>query len=156
MEILIIILIVAIIVQTCAFTYANFIDTANKRESAANAETVRTAQHRFIQDTEEYRNNLRIKDEVLKQWIGKYNSCARERDEARIVNGLLKQRTAYIEGLKDSFNQQAEHEWQGRGFIEQGANAERLRFVEGMKAGAEWVAKCVGVDVEFEIDERHR
>ena len=31
-----------------------------------------------------------------------------------------------------------------------------MRFVEGMKAGAEWLANCVGVKVVFEIDDRHK
>ena len=73
-------------------------------------------------------------------------------DEARKVNGLLKNRTAYVEGLKDSFNQQAEAAWENRGYIEVKEHQERLRFVEGMKAGAEWVAECVGIKVEFDIE----
>ena len=36
METLIVILIVVMIVQTCIFTYANFVDLSQKRESAAN------------------------------------------------------------------------------------------------------------------------
>lgn len=152
---MIIILIVALIAQTCVFIYANFIDMSEKRANAANAETVSGAQKRFFQDTETYKHNLEVKDEIIKQWIDKFNKADFELAEARKVNGLLKNRTAYVEGLKDSFNRQAEALWENRGYIEEG-DKERMRFVEGMKVGAEWVAECVGVKVEFEIDERHK
>lgn len=151
---MIIILIVALIAQTCVFIYANFIDMSEKRANAANAETVSGVQRRFVQDTETYKYNLEVKDEIIKQWIDKFNKADFELAEARKVNGLLKNRTAYVEGLKDSFNRQAEALWENRGYIEEG-DKERMRFVEGMKAGAEWVAECVGVKVEFEIDDRH-
>lgn len=155
MQTLIIILIVALIAQTCVSIYANFIDMSEKRINAANAGIVSGAQKRFFQDTETYKSNLAIKDEIIKQWIDKFNKADFELAEARKVNGLLKNRTAYVEGLKDSFNRQAEALWENRGYIEEG-DKERMRFVEGMKAGAEWVAECVGVKVEFEIDDRHK
>ncbi len=156
METLIIVLIVAMIAQTCVFIYANFIDMSDKRANAANAETVSDVQNRCFQDTESYKHNLEMKDEVLKQWIDKYNRAESALDEARRVNGLLKNRTAYIESLEDSFNQQAEAAWGIRRCITNIKNlTPRIQFVEGMKAGAEWLAECVGVKVKFEIDDRH-
>lgn len=156
MNTLIIILIVAMIAQTCVFIYANFIDLHNKREATANAEAIKAAYVNFNDEKMQFKENLKAKDEIIRQWIDKCNKLDFELAEARKVNGLLKNRTAYVEGLKDSFNRQAEAEWDGRGFIETGGNAEHLRFVEGMKAGAEWVAECVGIKVEFEIDDRHK
>lgn len=155
METLIIILIVALIAQTCVFIYASFFDMSNNRANAANAESLCSAHKRYAQDIETYKHNLEVKDEILKQWIDKYNKCAFELDEARRVNGLLKNRTAYVEALKDCFNLEAETMWKSRGYIEEG-DKERMRFVEGMKVGAEWLADCVGVKVEFEIDDRHK
>lgn len=71
------------------------------------------------------------------------------------MNGLLKNRTAHVDGLKDSFNQQAEYEWEKESMEgEVDDRTQRRCFVEGMKAGAEWICKAVGVDVKFEIDGR--
>jgi len=155
METLIIILIVAMIAQTCVFIYANFIDNANNRAVAANNEIVKVAQQRFLQDTETYKHNLEAKDEILNQWIDKYNKCAFELDEARKVNGLLKGRTFFVEGLKDSINQVAENSWELRKYdpTKEGQD-NRQCFAEGVKVGAEWLAGCVGVKVKFELDGR--
>jgi hypothetical protein len=72
-------------------------------------------------------------------------------------NGLLKNRTAYIEGLQDSFNQQAEGEWENIAiFAEARKDSQRRCYVEGMKAGAEWICKAVGVKAEFVIDDRFK
>lgn len=155
METLIIILIVAMIAQTCVFIYANFIDNANNRAVAANNEIVKVAQQRFLQDTETYKKNLEAKDEILKQWIDNYNKCAAELDEARKVNWLLKNRTACIEGLKDSICQVAEYSWDLRKCDPtKDGQDNRQCFAEGVKVGAEWLAECVGVKVKFELDGR--
>lgn len=156
MKLLILILIVVLIVQTCLFIYASFIDTANKRVIADNNEIIKEAQKRYNQDTENLKRSLEWKDRILQEWINKANKLDSELTEARKVNGLLKNRTAYVEELEDSFNQQAELEWNEHGYIEKGLKKERMRFVEGMKAGAEWLANCVGVKVVFEIDDRHK
>ena len=156
METLIIVLIVAVIAQTCVFIYANFIDVNNKRERASALELMTNQHADFLREKENFLKILRAKDEIIKQWIDKVNKLDFELDETRKVNGLLKSRTAYIEGLEDSFNQQAEAVW---GIRRQITNIEhlapRIQFVEGMKAGAEWLAECVGVKVVFEIDDRH-
>lgn len=134
METLIIILIVAMIAQTCVFIYAIFIDNANNRAVAANNEIVKTVQQRFLQDTETYKKNLEARDGILKQWIDKYNKCAFELDEARKVNWLLKNRTACIEGLKDSINQVAENSWDLRKYDPtKDGQDNRQCFAEGVK-----------------------
>lgn len=152
---MIIILIVVMIVQTCVFIYSNFIDINKVRDSRANAEIVADAQKNFIQEKSRLQMMCDAKDDATKQWIDKYNLVVRQLDEARKVNGLLKNRTAYIEGLKESFNHQAEGEWDSvTVFAEANKKSQRRCYVEGMKAGAEWICNAVGVKTEFEIDGR--
>ena len=155
METLIIILIVVMIAQTCIFTYANFIDLSHRRESCANMEILNGAQANFLDEKEQFREHLEAKDRVIQQLADRANKLEFELAEARKVNGLLKNRTFHIEGLKDSFNQQAEYEW-GKDMIEGEADdrTKRRCFVEGMKAGAEWICDAVGIDVKFDIDSR--
>ena len=156
METLIIILIVVMIAQTVLFIYNNILEKTSQKQALTFQEQVKNAQIDFTAEKEQMRKNYEAKDEIIRQWINKCNKLDIELSEARKVNGLLKSRTAYVEGLQDSFNQQAEDVWRNRGYIEPKGNQERLRFVEGMKAGAEWVAECVGIKVEFEIDDRHK
>ena len=157
METLIIILIVVLIAQTVLFIYNNIIDKAAQKQAVAFQEQVKNAQIDFTQEKEQMRKNYEVKDEIIKQWIDKFNRCDFELSEARKVNGLLKNRTAYIEGLKDSFNQQAEGEWENIAiFAEARKDSQRRCYVEGMKAGAEWICQAVGVKVEFEIDDRFK
>lgn len=156
METLIVILIVVMIAQTVLFTYNGILEKTSQKQALTFQEQVKNAQINFTAEKEQMRKNYEAKDEIIRQWIHKCNKLDFELSEARKVNGLLKSRTACVEGLQDSFNQQAEDVWRNRGYIEPKGNQERLRFVEGMKAGAEWVAECVGIKVEFEIDDRHK
>ena len=155
METLIIILIVVMIAQTCVFIYGNFFDISRNRESSANMEVVKGAQANFLDEKAAFKKNLDAKDHVIEKWIERANKLEFELDELRKVNGLLKNRTAYIEGLKDSFNQQAEYLWEKDALAGEVDDRTQVRcFVEGMKAGAEWICGAVGVDVRFEIDGR--
>lgn len=155
METLIIILIVVMIAQTCIFIYANFVSIAKQKADMANAEILNGAQKNFLDEKEQYKENLKAKDEIIELWYDRANKLEFELAEARKVNGLLKNRTAYVEGLKDSFNQQAEGEWEANELkAEIGEWTHRRCFAEGMKAAAEWICKAVGVDVKFEIDGR--
>jgi hypothetical protein len=155
METLIIILIVVMIAQTVLFIYSNFIDIDKVRESRANAEIVAETQKDFIQEKTRLRMLCDAKDNATKQWIDKYNLAASQLAEARKVIGLLKNRTAHIEGLKDSFNQQAEGEWDCIAVFAEACNKSQRRcYVEGMKTGAEWICDAVGVKIEFDIDGR--
>ena len=156
METLIVIWIVVMMAQTVLFIYNNILEKTSQKQALTFQEQVKNAQIDFTAEKEQMRKNYEAKDEIIRQWINKCNKLDIELSEARKVNGLLKSRTAYVEGLQDSFNQQAEDVWRNRGYIEPKGNQERLRFVEGMKAGAEWVAECVGIKVEFEIDDRHK
>lgn len=156
METLIVILIVVMIAQTVLFIYNDILEKTSQKQALTFQEQVKNAQIDFTAEKEQMRKNYEAKDEIIRQWINKCNKLDFELSEARKVNGLLKSRTACVEGLQDSFNQQAEDVWRNRGYIEPKGNQERLRFVEGMKAGAEWVAECVGIKVEFEIDDRHK
>jgi len=156
METLIVILIVVMIAQTVLFIYNDILEKTSQKQVLTFQEQVKNAQIDFTAEKEQMRKNYEAKDEIIRQWINKCNKLDVELSEARKVNGLLKSRTACVEGLQDSFNQQAEDVWRNRGYIEPKGNQERLRFVEGMKAGAEWVAECVGIKVEFEIDDRHK
>ena len=155
METLIIILIVVMIAQACIFIYANFIEVSRQRELCANAEIIEGAQNNFLDERAQYKRNLEMKDHVIQQWIDRANKLDFELAEARKVNGLLKNRTAYVEGLKDSFNLLAENEWEGIApLAKAGDISQRRCFVEGVKIGAKWICKAVGVKVEFEIDGR--
>lgn len=156
MEVLLTILILVMTAQSFVFIYANFVDINKKRAERAMAEAAKESQQSYVHAIESYNKATEAKDETIRQWIRKYNHTAAQLDETRKAYLLLKNRTAAIEGIKDSFNQIAETMWDDRGYIEPGGNAERLRFVEGVKAGAEWLADCVGVKVEFEIDDRHK
>jgi len=156
MEVLLIILILVMTAQSCVFIYANFVDINKKRAERAMAEAAKESQQAYVHAIESYNRATEAKDESIQLWVRKYNHTAAQLDEMRKAYLLLKNRTAAIEGIKDSFNQTAETMWNDRAYIEPGGNAERLRFVEGMKAGAEWLAGCVGVKVEFEIDDRHK
>lgn len=156
METLIIILIVVMIAQTVLFIYNNIIDKTAQKQAVAFQEQVKNAQIDFTQEKEQMRKNYLAKDEIIKQWIDKCNKLDFELSEARKVNGLLKNRTAYIEGLKDSFNQQAEGNWDAAVFADIKEKSQRRCYVEGMKAGAEWVCGAVGVKAEFEIDDRFK
>ena len=157
METLIIILIVVMIAQTVLFIYNNIIDKTAQKQAVAFQEQVKNAQIDFTKEKEQMRKNYEAKDEIIKQWINKCNKLDFELSEARKVNGLLKNRTAYIEGLRESFNQQAEGEWDSVSiFAEACKKSQRLCFVEGMKAGAEWICNAVGVKAEFEIDDRFK
>jgi hypothetical protein len=157
METLIIILIVVMIAQTVLFIYNNIIDKAAQKQAVAFQEQVKNAQLDFTQEKEQMRKNYEAKDEIIKQWIDKCNKLDFELSEARKVNGLLKNRTAYIEGLQDSFNQQAEGEWESVAiFAEAEKKSQRRCYVEGMKAGVEWICGAVGVKAEFEIDDRFK
>lgn len=156
METLIVILIIVMIAQTVLFIYNDILEKTSQKQALTFQEQVKNAQIDFTAEKEQMRKNYEAKDEIIRQWINKCNKLDFELSEARKVNGLLKSRTACVEGLQDSFNQQAEDVWRNRGYIEPKGNQERLRFVEGMKAGAEWVAECVGIKVEFEIDDRHK
>ena len=150
------ILILVMTAQSFLFIYANFVDINKKRAERAMAEAVKESQKSYVHAIENYNKATEEKDDTIRLWINKYNHTAAQLDETRKAYLLLKNRTAAIEGVKDSFNQMAETMWDDRGYIEPGGNAERLRFVEGVKAGAEWLADCVGVKVEFEIDDRHK
>lgn len=155
METLIIILIVVMIAQTCVFIYANFVSISREREARTNTEILNGAQKNFLDEKGQYKENLKVKDKIIEQWYDRANKLEFELAEARKVNGLLKNRTAYVEGLKDSFNQQAEYEWEKDSMEgEVDDRTQRRCFVEGMKAGAEWICEAVGVDVKFEIDGR--
>lgn len=155
MQTLLIILIVTMIAQTVLFIISNFIER-NREKQAANATKLwEEAQHNFFVEKEQMRKNCDAKDAIIKQWIDKCNKLDFELSETRKVNGLLKNRVGYIECLKESFNQQAESEWESNAiFAEAAKKSQRLCYVEGMKAGAEWICQAVGVKVEFEIDGR--
>lgn len=154
---MIFILIVVMIAQTVLFIYNNIIDKTAQKQAVAFQEQVKNAQIDFTKEKEQMRKNYEAKDEIIKQWIDKCNKLNFELSEARKVNGLLKNRTAYIEGLRESFNQQAEGEWDSVSiFAEACKKSQRLCFVEGMKAGAEWICNAVGVKAEFEIDDRFK
>ena len=156
MQSLIIILIVTLIALACIFIYANIIDMTDKRNLAALNKQMADMQERFNEDIKMCRRTFDVKDDILKQWISKASELDCQLDEARKVNGLLKGRTNHIEGLKDSFNQVAEASWYlHKNDLKKGETA-RECYVEGMKAGAEWIAECVGVKVDFEIDERFK
>ena len=155
METLIIILIVVMIVQTVLFIYNEIIDKAARRQYLMFQEQVKNAQLDYTNEKEQMRINYEMKDHVIKQWIDKCNKLDFELGEARKVNGLLKNRTAYIEGLKDSFNRHAEDEWEAvAAFAEARNDSQRRCFVGGMKVGAEWICKAVGIEADFEIDGR--
>lgn len=155
MEILIIILIVLMIAQTVLFIYNNIIDKAAQRQAVVFQEQVKNAQLDYTQEKEQMRKNYKAKDHVIEEWIKRANKLSYELDEARKVNGLLKNRTANVEGLKDSFNQQAEGEWEKDSMEGEADDRTKRRcFVEGMKAGAEWICGAVGIDIRFEIDGR--
>ena len=155
METLIIILIVVMIAQTCIFIYANFVSIAKQQAEKANAEILNNAQKNFLDEKEQFKENLKAKDKVIQQWFDRANKVEFELAEARKVNGLLKNRTFHVEELKDSFNLQAEGEWEKDALqAEIGEWTQRRCFAEGMKAGAEWICGAVGVDVRFEIDGR--
>ena len=156
MEVLLTILILVMTAQSFVLIYADFVDINKKRAERATAEATKESLQTYVHAIESYNKATEAKDETIRLWINKYNHTAAQLDETRKAYLLLKNRTAAIEGIKDSFNQVAETMWDNRGYIEPGGNAERLRFVEGMKAGAEWLAGCVGVKVEFEIDDRHK
>lgn len=157
METLIIILIVVMIAQSCIFAYGNFIDLSRQRESANNQQILADSMQNFMVEKEAFKATLNMKDETIRQWIERANELDRNLQEALLVNGLLKNRTAHIEGLKDSFNHQAENEWGGiEAEAEFFGKSQRRCFVEGMKAGAEWISKAVGIKVEFEIDDRFK
>lgn len=154
---MIFILIVVMIAQTVLFIYNNIIDKTAQKQAVAFQEQVKNVQIDFTKEKEQMRKNYEAKDEIIKQWIDKCNKLDFELSEARKVNGLLKNRTAYIEGLRESFNQQAEGEWDSVSiFAEACKKSQRLCFVEGMKAGAEWICNAVGVKAEFEIDDRFK
>lgn len=155
METLIIILIVVMIAQTVLFIYNDIADKAARKQAAVFQEQVKNLQLDYTQEKEQMRKNYEAKDEIIKQWIGKCNKLDFELSEARKVNGLLKSRTLQVEGLKDSFNPEAEYEWgKVASEAEETRSSQRRCFVDGMKIGAEWVCRVVGVDVEFEIDGR--
>ena len=155
MKTLIIILIVVMIAQACIFIYANFIDISRSRESSANTEILKDSMNNFLDEKEQFKENLKAKDEAIRWWFDRANKLDFELAEARKVNGLLKNRTFHVEGLKDSFNLQAEGSWEADATCADiGEWTQRRCFVEGMKAGAEWVCKAVGVDVTFDIDGR--
>ena len=155
MQTLIIILIVVLIAQTSVFIYANFIDVNNKRERASAQELLTNQHADFLREKENFQKILRAKDEIIKQWIDKLNKLDFELAEARKVNGLLKGRTFNIEGLKDSINMVAENGWDLHEYDPTFKDkTPRQCYAEGVKAGAEWIADCVGVKVKFELDER--
>lgn len=155
METLIIILIVLMTVQTVLFIYNNIIDKTAQRRLQAYQEQVKNAQIDFTLEKEQMRRNYEERDRAIERWAEKCNRLDAELYEARKVNGLLKNRTAHVEGLKDSFCQQAEYEWEKDSMEgEVDDRTKRRCFVKGMKAGAEWICGAVGVDVRFEIDGR--
>ena len=157
MQTLIIILIVVLIAQTSVFIYANFIDVNNKRERASAQELLTNQYADFLREKENFQKILRAKDEIIKQWIDKVNKLDFELVEARKVNGLLKGRTFHIEGLKDSINTVAENGWDLHEYDPTFKDkTPRQCYAEGVKAGAEWIADCVGVKVKFELDERFK
>ena len=73
MQTLIIILIVALIAQTCVFIYANFIDTANKRSAASMQEMVTAAQNAYLADKERLQMCIDNRDHEIHEWAKKYN-----------------------------------------------------------------------------------
>ena len=155
MQVLIITLIVVLIVQTIYSIYVTFIDASNKRQQAAAQELLTNQHGDFLMEKENFQKILKARDETIKLWIDKVNKLDFELAEARKVNGLLKGRTFHIEGLKDSINQVAENGWDLREYApECKGKTPRQCYAEGVKLGAEWIAKCVGVKVKFELDGR--
>lgn len=73
MEILIIILIVALLVQTCTFIYANFIDVSVKRSTASLQDMLATAQNSYLTDRERLQKCIDNRDKQIHEWITKYN-----------------------------------------------------------------------------------
>ena len=73
MEILIIILIVALLVQTCAFIYANFIDVSRGRSTASLQDMLATAQNSYLTDRERLQKCIDNRDNQIHEWIKKYN-----------------------------------------------------------------------------------
>ena len=155
MQTLIIILIVVLIAQTIYSIYVTFIDASNKRQQAAAQELLTNQHGDFLREKENFQKILKARDETIKLWIDKVNKLDFELAEARKVNGLLKNRTFHIEGLKDSINNVAENGWDLHEYDPTFKDkTPRQCYAEGVKAGAEWIADCVGVKVKFELDGR--
>lgn len=157
MQTLLIILVVTMIIQTVLFVISNFIERRRDDQMANASKIWEEAQRNFFAEKEQMRKNCDAKDEIIRQCIKKCNYLDSELTEARKVNGLLKNRVAFIEALKDSFNQQAEAEWDSVDvFAEAKRVSQRRCYVEGMKTGAEWICQALGIKVEFEIDDRFK
>ena len=157
MQTLLIILVVTMIIQTVLFVISNFIERTRDDHIANASKIWEEAQHNFFAEKEQMRKNCDAKDEIIRQWIKKCNHLDSELTEARKVNGLLKNRVVFIEALKDSFNLQAEAEWDSVDvFAETKRVSQRRCYVEGMKTGAEWICQALGIKVEFEIDDRFK
>ena len=73
MQTLIIILIVALIAQTCVFIYANFIDLSKKRNAASIQEMVTAAQNAYLADKERLQMCIDNRDNEIHEWAKKYN-----------------------------------------------------------------------------------
>ena len=155
MEALIISLIVVVLAQTCIYIYGQFIDIKRQHQLNAALQIQKDSLRSYVDANESLQKAVDNRDETIKRWVENYNNLSVELDEARKVNGLLKNRTAYIEGLKDSFNGQMEGQWNMWSLHNDTDEMSKDRcYVEGAKAAAEWVCRCVGVKAEFEIDGR--
>ena len=73
MQTLIIILIVALIAQTCVFIYANFIDTSNKRQATSTQEMITAAQNAYLEDKARLQCCIDNRDHEIHEWAKKYN-----------------------------------------------------------------------------------
>lgn len=76
MQTLIIILIIVLIVQTCVFIYAHFIDIANNRLAAASQQMVASAQEAFLSEKQRLQECIDNRDRTIKEWVKKYEALA--------------------------------------------------------------------------------
>lgn len=160
MKTLIIVLIIVMIIQTCVFIYANFIAAYDRREQVANVEILNSAQQNFVAEKERFLDIIKTKEKTILEWASRAHKLDIELGYVKKANGLLMNKTNYVEGLKDSFDEQLQREYKAflcadilHDVVDK-QDIERIVYAYGFMAAANWVAKCVGVDVNFEIDKR--
>ena len=78
MQTLIIVLIIVLIVKTCVFIYAQFIDIAKDRLAAASQQMVASAQESFLVEKQRLQECIDNRDKTIKEWVKKYESLARQ------------------------------------------------------------------------------
>lgn len=76
MQTLVIILIIVLIVKTCVFIYAHFIDINNNRLAAASQQMVANAQEAFLAEKQRLQECIDNRDKTIKEWVRKYESLA--------------------------------------------------------------------------------